>query len=69
MALAHSSPPGLGARHSARAAECLTRPRQTTIEQVLGWLGMAGLTAVWLQGLAGAILPHPSIDAFTSIPN
>lgn len=66
MALAHSVPRGFGARYSGRAAEFLARPRQTTLKQMLGWLGLAGITALWLQALAVSLRIHSLISAYES---
>lgn len=66
MALAHSVPRGFGARSSGRAAEFLARPRQTTVKQLLGWLGLAGITALWLQALAVSLRIHSLISAYES---
>lgn len=66
MALAHSVPRGFGARFSGRAAEFLARPRQTSIRQMLGGLGLAGITALWLQALAVSLRIHSLISAYES---
>ncbi len=47
-------------------ADFLARPRHTTARQVLGWLGLAGLTAVWLQGLLVSLRIHSLISAYES---
>ncbi len=33
---------------------------------MLGWLGLAGVTALWLQGLAGALRIHSLISTYES---
>lgn len=66
MALAHSVPRGFGARSRGRAAEFLARPRQTTLKQMLGWFGLAGITALWLQALAAELRIHSLISGYES---
>ncbi len=66
MTLANSAPQGLGARQARAVSGFLARPRQTTIQCMLGWVGLSGLTALWLQGLTGALRIHSLISSYES---
>ena len=66
MALAHSAPRGIGARPARAVSDFLARPRQTSIQQMLGWAGLAGLTALWLQGLVISLRIHSVVSAYES---
>lgn len=60
MALAHSVPRGVGVPIH-RALD-----RQIAVRQLLGWLGLAGLTALWLRGSIMALRIHSLVVSYES---
>lgn len=69
MALAQTIPDGIGSRYTRVAGQALRRPREafghyTTLQRVLGWLGLAGLTGLWAQTLAVGLRIHSLVSGY-----
>lgn len=69
MALAQTIPDGIGARYTRAAGQVLRRRREvfgrhTTLQRVLGWLGLAGLTGLWAQTMVVGLRIHSLVSGF-----
>ncbi len=69
MALAQTIPDGIGARYTRAAGHALRRRREafgrhTTLQRVLGWLGLAGLTGLWAQTVAVGLRIDSQVSAY-----